>query len=258
MNDELSRAVSAVNPALPAEWAEKLKGYAVDAQSVERGAGQFFSTKGGVLSFGKLPIPNNLMDVIVLASIHENIYYKEKFSGDKITSPDCYAFSATGLNMAPHADAQNKQAEVCDACPHNKWGSGEGGKGKACKEVRRLALMPESALLSPREVEASTVGYLRVPVTSVKNWQSHVQACAVKQLPPFAVVTRVSLRPDPRTMFTVQFEVIRPVSDTSVLAAIVARMEAETKRIDFPYPVAQNAEQPTAAATMAGIGKKKF
>jgi len=59
--------------------------------------------------------------------------------GNKI--PLCSSFD--GL-MGTDANGNSRR---CTECPQNAWGSGKEGKGKACKEMRRMFLMtPENAL----------------------------------------------------------------------------------------------------------------
>jgi hypothetical protein len=243
---------------LPGDWKRTLAEYAEEARSNERASGTFFSTKGGILSFGNVPVPNNTMDVIAIGSLHENVYYKEAFGGN-VQSPNCYAFSLTGTGMVPHAEADDKQAEACDVCPHSKWNSDPGGgKGKACKQMRRVAFMPEAALESPEAIAKATVGYLRIPVTSVKNWSAHVQSIAARGLPPFAVVTRVRLVPDAKTMFKAEFSIVNAITDTAALGALAQRFSAEKSIIDFPYAPRDPEAATNEPVPAKGKGKGKF
>lgn len=219
-------------------WQDKLKQYAVAAVESERPTGQFFSIKSGVLTFGGVAVPNNTMDVVVLASIHENVLYAARYDPDHITGPKCYAYGTTDPDqMHPHAEAAEPQSpEGCKVCPHNKFGSDpKGGKGKACKNVRRLALMAASSLQNPSAVQGATVGYLRVPVTSVVNYQRFVASVAARQLPPFGVVCRVTVKPDAKTQVRVEFDPIQIIQDQAALQAVLERHEVERKLIDFPY-----------------------
>jgi hypothetical protein len=219
-------------------WQDKMKAYAVKAVESEQPQGQFFSIKSGVLSFGNVPIPNNTMDVLVVGSLHENVFYEGRYNPDQPAGPVCFAFSKDGVDMQPHDMSVKKQNEVCQSCPRNKWGSDPGGgRGKACKNVRRIALMSATAVKGddPALVSNSQVGYLRVPVTSVANYQRFIAQVGARGLPPFAVVCRVKVLPDPKSQVRVEFEALQTVNDQRLLQALLERFEIEQRLIDFPY-----------------------
>jgi hypothetical protein len=218
------------------EWLDKLAEAAKQQAASEKPTGNFFSTKGGILSWNQMPLPNNKMEVIALASLHENVMYAGKFDAANPASPICYAFSLSGNNMVPHDEAEQKQSQECATCPKSKWGTGDGGKGTACRPVRRLALLPASAAASVEAVEKATVGLLRVPITSVQNWVKYVNTMAARQLPTFAVVCEVSVVPDLRTMFKIAFTAKQPIADGAVLNALMLRLPIEQVAMQAPYP----------------------
>jgi hypothetical protein len=237
-----------------------LGNYARVTQQIERPSGQFFSTKSGVLSFAQQPLRDNTVDVVVIASMHENVYYPQQYNPDNVSSPVCYAFALDGNDMAPHADAGSPVDAACSTCPNNKWDTGAGGRGKACKNIRRLSLMPVSALSSAEEVAKATVGYLRVPVTSVKHWVELAQGLAARGVPPFAAVTRIKLQPDAKTMHKLSFDPLRVITEPEILDALEKRHLAEEKLISFPYPKPDPApatatKQPAAPAAAAKASK---
>lgn len=84
-------------------------------------------------------VPNQL-DVIVVDWLAEpsRKFYAAAYDKDaKATLPDCWSNDG----VAPEAGAKNKQHNSCAACPKNVKGSGTGGKGKACRYERRLAIL---------------------------------------------------------------------------------------------------------------------
>ena len=84
-------------------------------------------------------VPNQL-DVIVVDWLAEpsRKFYAAAYDKDaKATLPDCWSNDG----VAPEAGAKAKQASSCAACPKNVKGSGTGGKGKACRYERRLAIL---------------------------------------------------------------------------------------------------------------------
>ena len=67
-------------------------------------------------------------------------YYAGQYDPDaKGTLPDCYSL----LGDKPEASAKNRKAANCASCPMNIDGSGQNGKGKACRFKRKIALLLE-------------------------------------------------------------------------------------------------------------------
>jgi hypothetical protein len=234
------------------EWLDKLAHAAKEQAATEKPTGNFFSTKGGILSWNQMALPGNKMEVIALASMHENVYYGgAKFDAANPASPLCYAFSLSGQGMAPHDESEQKQAPTCTSCPHSKWGTGDGGKGTACRPTRRITLLPASAAASVDAVEKATAGLLRVPITSVANWTAYVNSLANKQIPTLAIICEVALMPDARTMFKIHFTAKRPIADTQVLGALMLRKPLEEVAMQSPYAkrnINQAQQQPAPAA----------
>ncbi len=75
----------------------------------------------------------------------------------------------------------------CALCPMNQWGSehqrGE-GRGKACKEMRRLLLL----------IDGWTIpALMSLPPTSIRSWDSYCSALAAKRSAYFVVRTKFEL-----------------------------------------------------------------
>jgi hypothetical protein len=238
--------------ALSDDMVSRLAEYAKTTQQKEVMTGQFFGTRAGILTFNKTPLPNNSMDVVILRAMFENVYYPGAFNPQNIESPLCFAFSDSGVGMVPHDDATEQQSSACDGCPQLEWKLHPDGKRrKSCKETRRLSCMPVSATEGAQKVIDSTVGYLRVPVTSVKHWQAYAQKLAAGGIPPFAAVTRVTVSPDPVTQIKISFECLRTITDPDVLAALFQRHDAEADRMSFPY---EKRQAPTEAQPLPPPG----
>ncbi len=238
------------------KWDEELAKEAQLAAELEANAsaGQFFSTQGGVLSWQDSPLPNNEMAVIVLASVFENLYYDTPYDPDVPQNPTCFALAEEEENLAPHhavVDAGQAQSGRCAECPHNEWGSADRGKGRACRNVRRLALLPAGQLSrngfelfeDPVHYETIDIGFLKLPVTSVRGYARYVkQLAGALRRPPFGVISHVSLVPDQKTQFKIVFEAIQKVPD-ELMPAIMARREEARSTIDFPYSLDEQQEQ---------------
>lgn len=199
--------------------------------------GQFFGTRAGVLSFNGAPIKDNKMQVIVIDHILANMYYPEKFDSKNPTPPVCYAFGRNDKQLAPHEKSSNKQHEQCSGCPQNEWGTADTGKGKACKNSRRLACMSASVLEKAGAIEDAQVAYLGVPVTSVKGWAGYVRQVAdTFGVPPLGVITEVSLVPDTKDQFKMVFRCVERITDKKVLGLLLAKSRLVGKDIAFPFP----------------------
>lgn len=246
------------------KWDEQLAKEAAVAAGMEQnsGGGQFFSVKGGILTWNDAPVPGNQMAVIVLDHILENVFYEGDFDPDNPGGPACFAFGREEKDMAPHkivVDAGTAVSEKCLGCPNNEWGSSDKGRGKACRNTRRLALIPagafnEAGKFVPIDDEdhfvSTPIGYMKLPVTSVKGFAGFVkQVASALRRPPHGVIAKVKVVPDQKTQFKMTFETISKVDD-SLMGAIMKRRDEVKPVIDFPY---QPREDDGAAK---GKGKK--
>ena len=205
--------------------------------------GNFIGTAAGILSWRGAPIEGNKMDCIVLTSVFENDYYKDAFDKDNPTPPACYAFATSQDALAPHESAEDKQGDangLCAGCWANGFGSAaDGGRGKACQNRRRLAVIPASGKLTAEGVKTAELAYFRVPVLSVAGFSNHVmQVADLFKRPPFGVVTELSLVPDAKSQFRALFKIKAPIEDREALTALMARSHDAAAAIQFPYPKA--------------------
>lgn len=190
----------------------------------------FMSTKGGILSYQGNPIAGNSLEVVVIASPVERLYYASRYDPTKPSGPACYALAVASSGMKPSAAAPEPQCATCQGCPKDEWGSSPtGGKGKACRETRRILMIPADACSSAEAVATAEVAALRPPVTSLKGFATYLQTVATGTRRPLAaVVTRISVAPDPKTQFKVQFDFVRAIEDVEVIKALIERGQRET------------------------------
>lgn len=101
-------------------------------------------------------------------------YWKEEFSGDQ--PPDCSSDDCkTG-----HGDPGGE----CSKCPYAAFGSGKGGSGQACKQIRRLFLLTEGTFLP---------FVIALPPTSLKPCRQYMLRVTNAGLPYWGVVTEIGL-----------------------------------------------------------------
>lgn len=235
-------------------WEDKLAAYATEAAAEESViGGKFVSLKAGRLAIDKVPCAGNKLDVIVIAATTEYALYEGKFDPNNPQPPVCYAFGKDEQTMRPHEKSSKPQNDNCFHCPKNQWGSDpEGGKGKACKNTRRLALLPADCINSPETIADQEEIYVKLPVLSVKNWAMYVNNVAAQyKRPPFGVLTTMTTEPDAKAQFKVVFKSIGKVPDEA-MGAIFARHETSQAAIGFAYSA------PSAADLAPGGSSEKF
>jgi len=175
-------------------WEEELAKEAKALSATEKlsGGRKFITHKDGTMSFAGAEVPDNELSVVILGVIHENQWYDEDYQAGEFQIPKCFAFGTTEDEMEPHEKAVDPQHTSCEGCPLNEWGSADRGNGKACKNVRRFAMISASDL---DDLENAEIAYLKLPVTSVKHWASYMKKTLEKvvQRPYWAVTTKIYL-----------------------------------------------------------------
>ena len=209
------------------------------------------SLRGGCFNYQGDVLQGDSINVVILASAFENAWYKnESFDSENPTSPHCYAIKLTTdqntkkVDMKPSAACLEPQEDACSKCHWNKFGTSRkgSGKGKDCKQTRRLALMLEDDLDNPALAE---VAYLNVPIMSTSNWISYVKSLAViYKRPPFGVITQIKIVRDPEVQFYLEFSMVEVIKSANILKSILENKETFESEIlyEFPAPEATEAE----------------
>jgi hypothetical protein len=217
-------------------WEDKLAAEAKDIAATERPSVSRISIRSGILSYEDTPYPNNTLDCIVVNHAFENRWYDTDWDPDNIVPPRCFALAVAKELLAPHENA-DPQAKNCSECPKSKWGSDPrpNSKGKACGEVRRLALIPYMPDITAEAITQAEIALMNVPVTSVKNWSNYVNRVgAAYRRPPWAVITTIKVVPDQKTQFKVQFDSPKALDD-ELLAALNAKRDSVVPALMQPY-----------------------
>jgi hypothetical protein len=245
-----------------------------ESKSVDR---PFFNTNNQ-LKFGGAPLPYGAA-VVVLDNIHANLYYEGTYDPNNIVSPDCYAFArdvvdpktgdvvVQGINtwdgkpdMAPHKDVVQRVSDKCATCPLNQWGSGT-GKGKACQNTRRLAVIPAGTMAAgekftpftkAEQFDGAQIAYVKLPVTSVPSLSRLIMETAqALSRPIWSMFTHMKVVPNPTGKLpatVVQFDALA-AAPNAVMDAIYKKMKAAVDDIAFPFSVNQpKPDKPAAKA----------
>lgn len=256
-----------------ANWDEELAKQAQQAAKTEESTatGSFFSVKSGVLTFNDSPIAGNQMAVVVTDSILENVFYGSDYDSDNPQPPICFAFGRDEASMAPHSvvvESGNAVADKCSECPNNEWGSADKGKGKACRNIRRLALVPAGTLDKNdnytedlENVADHENAFMKLPVTSVKGYAAYVKSLAASlKRPPHGVVTHIRVVPDPKNQFKVTFEALGKV-ENNVMGDVMQKHEEAVATIEQPYQAYEEQEKKparNAKPAAKAAGRRKY
>ena len=232
---------------------------AKDAAAKERPSLSKISLKSGVISIGGNAVPGNKFPAVVLAAVYRNTFYAGRYDANNIVNPDCFSLSVSDEDMEPANAVHKPEHATCDGCPRAEWGSDlNGGRGKACKQTRRLVLLPASALASVGDVQTAEMAILDIPVTSVKNYANYVNVLAASiGLPPHAAITEISAKPDAKTQFKVDFKGVGPVESDALLDAIEQRQPEATRVGLLGYESSNTEEEALPAAAEKGTPVKK-
>ena len=274
MND---LAINIQNATIPFEEGMSLPAYLLDMeadlQTYTAGIGGGFpvlSIKGksfAVVRDGKRTIvtrpddpeaPANYVDAIFVKSnpALTKTFYLKGYEEGSAAKPDC--FSNDGVRPDPGAPAP--QAKSCATCPHNAFGSGQSGKGKACADARRVAVAALSALDDPM--------LLRIPAGSFKNLAKYAGYLSARNIKSVAaVLTRIKFDADeatPKLVFTPRallgpdvIAEVKRLAATDLVAQIVGLApmphdEDDDTLLDLPQvtmdDVAKAAPEPVKAA----------
>lgn len=120
--------------------------------------------------------------VIIAAGGISKRYYENAFTGKEATAPDCSSIDG----VKPDDAIEIPQCELCAKCHRNAWGSS--GKGKECKDHRRLVLCMID------EMDNSYKLYrLDIPAMSLKPLKFYGELLSTHKLPMSAVLTTIGM-----------------------------------------------------------------
>jgi hypothetical protein len=145
--------------------------------------GKLFTLPGGRSSPGP-------MQCIVLDWVAINMVYAGVYNPNVRQPPLCWAIGKNLDELRPSDAVKTPQNTDCATCPKNQWGSGAGGKGKACKNQRRLLVV------APDFSEGDEPMSLYVSPTGLKSWNAYVKRLASEHGKlPVQVITEIAFDP---------------------------------------------------------------
>lgn len=183
--------VAEETPNLPVNMEDVIK-KELEAQKKHLGAlpSNKIATKGKQFTLPDGQSSPGPMQVIILDYIWFMVHYPGVYNSNNPQQPNCFAVgrdNPDGGNLKPHETAADKQSDNCKGCPKNEWKSAPSGNGKACKNQRRLVLLPTDA---DEDSEPMT---LYVSPGALKNFDSYVSRLAAEHgILPVQAITEIS------------------------------------------------------------------
>jgi hypothetical protein len=202
-------------------------------------------------------IKGGSMNVIVVNALPKvsRQYYASSFDPDAApTLPDCWS----NLGDVPDPKAANPQASSCANCEQNIDGSGTGGKGRACRFNRRVAVLLEGDM-------SGEVYQFNIPAKSLfgkGTGNTHPFESYIKFLPANGesidrIITQISFDED-ETADVLKFTPVRHLSNEEIDVVEEAQQSGDSKRV-IQLTVAQQdgvVKLPPAAKTPAVAREK--
>jgi hypothetical protein len=176
----------------------------------QAGVGKTLSIRNSKFKFEGADLGNEI-SVILLDYVFVNQFFKGKFDPDNRQPPACFAMAENELDLVPLPSSPEIQngGDPCETCWANEFESDDAGRGKACKNGRRIAVMSAEAWEDDDfadYIDSEAVGYLTLPPTTNPTWRAYVNKLGkTAKLPVWGVITTLSFDPEvdyPKLEFT--------------------------------------------------------
>lgn len=193
-------------------YEEQLKAeLAALAGTTEPPSSNKISTKGKVFTLPDGTSSANPLNVVVLHFVAYNSYYTAAWNPNVRAKPACWSIGRVLDDMVPSDKVPKPQHTDCKTCPKGQFGSApNGGKGKACKNVRRLLVLPVGFT---ENTEPMT---LEVSPTGLKSWNKYIDRLKKEfAMAPLQVVTEVKFDPN-QSYPSLQFDYLDQHADVAL------------------------------------------
>jgi hypothetical protein len=146
--------------------------------------------------------------------------------------------------LTPHPAAPDKQAESCDTCPHNVFGTAEMGRGKRCSDKRRIAFILAADLAKNGDAETAKaiakaqVYQIEVPPGSLRGFGVFLKALeeTTSTGSMQEAIVEVSTEGVPGKAYTVNFTVLDRVPGEA-MPFLLKRAEGIYEQLSQPFPI---------------------
>lgn len=188
--------------------------------------GTFKRIVGGEQIGKAVPHEINVIVVDMLKDVSREYYASEYDPEGKATLPDCW--SADG--RTPDPKASNKQGTACASCPMNVDGSGNKGRGKACRFKRRIAVLAEGDPSGDvYQMNLAAKSLFGKGVGNTHPFESYCNYLKANGEAPDTVVTKVMYDTEADTL-TLKFKAVRHLTQEEADLVDAAFADPETQR----------------------------
>jgi len=132
------------------------------------------------------------MRAVVVDFNTQHTLFEGSYVKGQVSPIICAALGDNPKDMKPYDSIAEPQSGACTGCWANEFESASQGKGKACKQVRTMALLVEDAqgVIDPN----GSLYLMQTNVTANKVFDAFVKtAAAVFQMPPVGVVVELGI-----------------------------------------------------------------
>ena len=177
----MSTEMQSIQERIKAELANVRKSVAPPASNRISLQGRKFTLPNGTTD-------NGPMTAVVLDHRNFNRYYTKPYDPQNPVPPQCFAIAKQFEDLSPenHDNVEDPQASACSECPMNQFGSAPNGKGKACRNIVRLAIVAPDATTDTQPMT------LEVPPSALKHWNRFVNDLETVGLIPAQVTVDIS------------------------------------------------------------------
>lgn len=179
------------------------------------------------------------IDLVILDFVSMNTYYEGVYDPGNVQPPLCFAIGERPEGLIASDRSPEKQSDLCSVCPMNQYESAARGKGKACKNMRLVAVMKADA------TEEDPIWVLRVSPTGLKSFDGYVRDLAQRKgFAPIQVVSKIGF--DPKEDYPSLRFAPEAVLDSDRLAFFASRMAeaADLIRTEPDYSSYEQNEKP--------------
>lgn len=228
----------------------------------------FISLKGGTMKLRDQVLPNNAFVGIVLAERYEKTYYSKVFNPNDVVSPDCFALGSDENDLKPHENVASPKSERCQGCSFNQFETAMNGRGKACRDQIRVAILMVNecrdfdnphVIDDPEFYNTANIVYLRVPPTSLKNYKAFRNSLINAKVTPHVIYTKIYATIAPNNTYPIlSFEPFCGIEDMAVLDKVEAKQEMANNEIGLGYRTeSEGTETTSPAATSSQLKSPK-
>jgi len=231
-------------PELPPEVQALMEAAAKKAAVEENSGIPFISLKGKKFSIGdeKVGYKHDTLGVaircVIVATTFDFTWYDRPYdpSNEDFNPPACFAIGADQDDLVPHEDSPIAQSSNCLDCAMNQFKSAVNGKGKACRNGRRLLI---AYINDDGSADLENLAILSLSPTALRGFSSYLKKVSeVKGLPIWSVATILSFEQDvayPQVISTFDGVLQHNMAGQASLIEISQRLAEFQTSVEMPY-----------------------